>query len=388
MSLEYFLQTKPLESAPFDPDRIKRCWRETHHLFEPLPPIIRLVGTNGKGTTGRFIASMLRAQGYIVGHYTSPHLLSITERFWIDGADAKCEELEESHIWLKKHLGEWAKQLSYFEYLTLLALRLFRGCDWIVLEAGMGGEFDATAIVSAKLLVVTPIGLDHQAVLGETIEEIAATKVRGAGAPILLGEQPKSAEKIIRGVAAAEGNTLLRVTELLSSDAIAEVKAKAAAKNWPSFLEHNLLLAAAALRAVGIDAMIDHAELLQARAMRLSPHIIVDVGHNPMAACQMAALFKEKKVNLVYNSLADKDYQEILRILQPSIARLLILPLEGDRLLPEGELENFLDHIGIPYQKFSEIEDGVDYLVFGSFRVVAKFLEIYGLMKRREDGCA
>jgi dihydrofolate synthase/folylpolyglutamate synthase len=151
---------------------------------------VHIVGTNGKGSTGRIFSHLAYKSGLNVGHYTSPHIMKFNERIWIDGSDVSDEVLEAAHQKLFGILGkEMSESLSYFEYTTLLAFVVFEHCDLMVLEAGLGGEFDATNVCDKELSVITPIGLDHQAFLGETIEEIAATKIRSIQKKVLLAPQ-------------------------------------------------------------------------------------------------------------------------------------------------------------------------------------------------------
>ena len=164
------------------------------------PETVHIVGTNGKGSTGRMMAHLAWKQGmkseksgmrnYSVGHYSSPHILNFNERIWFNGKDASDAVLEQAHQKLFSILGkEISDALSYFEYTTLLALVVFENCDLMVLEAGLGGEFDATNVCDKALSVITPIGIDHQAFLGDTIEEIAATKIRSIQKQVLLAPQ-------------------------------------------------------------------------------------------------------------------------------------------------------------------------------------------------------
>ena len=213
-----FLDSKPFYYKEIDYERIHRAYARIRERIAH-PPAIHIVGTNGKGSTGRMIAHLARSSGMengewriengektensqfsilnsqlSVGHYTSPHILRFNERIWIDGEEVSDEDLEAGHRRLYAMLGaQMSEALSYFEYTTLLALLLFEECDLIVLEAGLGGEHDATNVVENKILtVVTPIGLDHQAFLGESIEEIAETKLRSVapGGRVLLAKQP------------------------------------------------------------------------------------------------------------------------------------------------------------------------------------------------------
>src|SRR3989338_5911451 len=122
------------------------------------PKTVHIIGTNGKGTTGRFLANALCSMGVKVGHYISPHILEFNERVWLNGANATDAELEDAHVELQKLLSQSdSDSLSYFEYTTLLGMIVFKKCDFVVMEAGLGGEFDATAVFAKCLTLVTPI---------------------------------------------------------------------------------------------------------------------------------------------------------------------------------------------------------------------------------------
>lgn len=154
-------------------------------------PVVLIAGTNGKGSTGAFMAHMLRAAGFTVGWTTSPHLADVTERVWIDG-----EPIGEGALDLL--LGEafdaeerTGIQATYFELMITAALLAFRmtGVEVALLEVGMGGRWDATNATEPFLTVLTTVGLDHQQYLGDTREAIAREKLCTAreGKPLVLG---------------------------------------------------------------------------------------------------------------------------------------------------------------------------------------------------------
>ena len=152
--------------------------------------IIHIVGTNGKGTTGRFLATALHNIGYKTGHYTSPHILEFNERIWIDGKNVSDTSLENAHGTLQNLLTKAeSDSLSYFEYTTFLAMILFNECEYIVLEAGLGGRYDATAVFPKKLTLVTPIDYDHESFLGNTIEEISEEKLHAIQNNAIIASQ-------------------------------------------------------------------------------------------------------------------------------------------------------------------------------------------------------
>ena len=171
MNLKKYLEEKPLYYEKIDYSRMPRIYDKIKSYLA-IPKIVHIIGTNGKGTTGRFLADALFSMGFNTGHYTSPHILEFNERIWINGADAADEELEYAHVRLQKLLTKVdADSLSYFEYTTLLAILVFKECEFVVIEAGLGGEYDATAVFPKIATLVTPISYDHEAFLGSTIKD-------------------------------------------------------------------------------------------------------------------------------------------------------------------------------------------------------------------------
>jgi len=167
---------------------------------------IHVAGTNGKGSTVSMISSVLREAGIRTGTFTSPHLVSFTERIQVDGERIS----EEDVLRLARHIRgrvEGAGDLTptFFEFVTAMALLYFRemGVEWAVVETGMGGRFDATNVISPDITVITPVGLDHREFLGETLAEISYEKagIIKDGVPLVLAPQNADALKTILGVA-------------------------------------------------------------------------------------------------------------------------------------------------------------------------------------------
>src|SRR3954470_17078402 len=150
-------------------------------------PAIHVVGTNGKSTTTRATAALLRGQGLRTGAYTSPHVRGWSERIQIDGADAGLEAAVGPVRAAAEHTGA-----TQFETLTAAALAAFAGArvDVAVVEAGLGGRLDATNVLDARVVVLTNVSLDHTDVLGDTREQIAREKLAVAvqGVTVVLGE--------------------------------------------------------------------------------------------------------------------------------------------------------------------------------------------------------
>ena len=219
MSLKDYLSDKPLFYDKIDYSRFPRAFASVREAIKPRE-IIHIVGTNGKGSTGRFLAQILTEFGFCVGHYTSPHIFKFCERFWLKGRDVSDDELEKAHQFLQSVLNdEFKSSLSYFEYATLLAAVLFRECNYVIFEAGMGSRYDATGVFDKSLSLFTPIGLDHTAFLGENIETIAQTKFYKPAKFALMNDfMDFRAVKIGREVAKEFGSNLLFAHEILDDN--------------------------------------------------------------------------------------------------------------------------------------------------------------------------
>lgn len=177
-------------------------------------PAVHLVGTNGKGSTAAMIEHGLRRHGLRTGLYTSPHLSRVGERVRIDGQPVADDRLR-AHVDVvlaAEARASLPRPLSFFELLTLAALDLLAAATldvWVV-EAGLGGRLDATRVVDPKVVAVTSIGLDHQAILGPTVAAIAAEKaaVMRAGVPTVSAPQTPEAAEVIEAFARRVGSPL------------------------------------------------------------------------------------------------------------------------------------------------------------------------------------
>lgn len=378
MILELFLSSKPLFYDRIDYDRFPNAF-ETIRSCLKIPKIIHLVGTNGKGSTGRFLATALSRAGKKTGHYTSPHIVNFNERIWMDGFDVKDEILEAAHQKLLTIFdADIAQMLSYFEYTTLLAMMVFEQCDYVVLEAGLGGEFDATNVFEKSLSIFTPVDFDHSAFLGNTIESIASTKLRSMSTVALMGKQPHIQTKIIGREIATQKNCTLLCIDGMASEQIKEKALQIAIKNSLSdYLRDNLELAMAAFEVLGYKTEVElfDQEVLFGRLTKIKDNVTLDVGHNALAARAIAQAFAEKRITLIYNTYADKDYCEILTILAPIIEKVEIIEVDEARIVERELLESVLRELTMKYSDFEKIESDKEYLVFGSFSVAEAFLK-------------
>jgi len=378
--LQTFLDNKPLFYDKIDYERMPRVYATIKQKIK-LPKIIHIIGTNGKGTTGRFLASALYSLGKSTGHYTSPHILKFNERIWLNGRDIDDDALNAAHIELLSFLSkDDADSLSYFEYTTLLGMILSQECEYLVLEAGLGGQRDATAVFENILTIVVPIDKDHEAFLGTTIKEIATTKLLAVKAQLLVGQQVHNeVYTISKNICDDKEISLHLYEENLDKEDELKVLSIQKSNNLEPYLVENLKLCISALKILGLKYKSENFmnSRLFGRLSRIANNIIVDVGHNTLAAKSIFESLKEDKYTLVYNSYKDKNYQEILIILKDIIESVAIIEIEDERRVPLVDLEKALDGLGIEHTKFKKINREENYLVFGSFSVVEAFLKDY-----------
>ena len=378
VNLQEFLEHKTLYYDKIDFTVVKSSWDKLSQKIK-LPFVIHIVGTNGKGSTGRFLAHYLHKIDYKVLHYSSPHIMKFNERIWINGSDVSDENLELAHQFLQDLFEiELLEKLTYFEYTTLLAFYLSKDFDYLVLEAGLGGEFDATNVVENNISLITTIGLDHQSFLGNTVEEIAATKMRSVDNKMIIGYQVfpevvKTANEVKKQIL-EQRNKSIEIIE------VKDFEKHAINDKFASYLKRNLHLVIACLNElkIPIDTQLFDDVPLFGRCQKIASNITIDVGHNPLAAAVIAKEFENKKITLIYNSYADKDYVEVLRILKPIIKELIIIELDDKRVVKKEELQKTIKQLNIKNKETIKIEENEDYLVFGSFLVVEKFLSLIG----------
>ena len=374
-----YLNKKPLFYKEINIQRMPKAYNLIKNHIN-IPPVIHIIGTNGKGSTGRFLAHTLLKRGYTVGHYTSPHILKFNERIWINGEDIDDEKLEIIHQKLQKFLPtEISNSLSYFEYTTLLAALAFEGLDFVILEAGLGGEFDATNVFDKKITLITTIDYDHQNFLGEMIEEIATTKLNAIQKEVIIGKQirkfqvPSSKFQVNLIDFAKKLKPNAKIYNYLDFFEQKEIEDLKKNFKFAPFLFDNYLLAMSFLKKENINFSIKDIDdlKLKGRFEEIEKDLWIDVGHNPLAAREIAKALS-KKVNLVYNTYADKDYEEILKILKPKINKLYLIDVENPRIEKKENIKKIAKKLEIAVEDFRKIKKPL--LVFGSFSVVEEFL--------------
>lgn len=391
MKLKELLQNKPFFYKEIDYTRMPRAWSYIKNRLKPFK-VIHVIGTNGKGSTGRFLAQILYANGKSVGHYTSPHIFDFNERFWINSKIASDEILEVAHERLSEILpDEFMVKTSYFEYATLLAAVAFEDCEYFVCEAGMGGELDATNVFEKELSLFTPIGLDHIDVLGNNMRAIANTKF-SAMSPnanaILNDTMDKTCIQVALKIAKERGVGISFASDVLSDLDIKALDGYSVRFGLPDFLRSNLNLASAGAKTLLNKLDISNLSRLdiRGRCEKITDNLYIDVGHNELGARAIVQKFKGKRLTLIYNAFADKDFYSILSTLKPITKCVKIFNYKSHaRELAGDGIKMALDELDMKFSEFqdsdmSEILNAKNdniYLAFGSFYLVEAFLKKY-----------
>ena len=345
-----------------------------HRLGDPQDELkfIHVAGTNGKGSILSYLSSILIQAGYTTGCYFSPWLFEYGEQFQVNGVHITDDELA-------RHTTEIAEAINnmeidglnsptLFEAETALAMVYFksRGCDFVVLETGLGGRGDATNVVSTTLVeAITPISKDHMAFLGETIREIAGEKA-GIIKPDTIAvsaKQHADAEEVLAAKCDELGSELRVVNEAAIepiSYGIGEQRF-----NYSSWKDVTISLAGvhqfsnASLAILAIEALRDKGFIIPDKAiydglkaarwfgrfteLAKEPTVIIDGAHNESAAIALESsicqYFGDKKVILVIGVFKDKEYNKLLSHLVPLSKQVITVETpNNDRAMPAHEL--------------------------------------------------
>ena len=319
--------------------------------------LVQVGGTNGKGSVAAMLAAILKAAGHRVGLYTSPHLVSFRERIRVNGEPIT----EDAVVDGVEALGTLVARLdaTIFEAATALALDHFahEAVDVTVLEVGLGGRLDATTVGVPAVTVVTRIDLDHQAVLGATLRDIAAEKaaIIRAGVAIAASQAPEATAVLERRATAVGVPLLLAGRDLSVTVEHRDLKGQritCAARGWSiahlrlgmlgSFQPENALLAVAAARALGVGDTAIGDGLERARwpgrfqvLGRDGGWLVLDGAHNPAGARALTTslrdFFGAAAVTFVVGILRDKDAGTMLDALAPLARRLILTASSSPR---------------------------------------------------------
>ena len=344
---------------------------------------VHVVGTNGKGSTASCLSSILGAGGYRTGLFTSPHLISFTERIRIDGS-----EIDESTVTrlANRVMAAAPQESTFFEIITAMAALHFaeEGVAIAVFEAGMGGRLDATNAFNGLLCVVTPISLDHTDYLGQDIAEITGEKVGicKRGTPIVSARQHPDAARVIARRAGELGSPLYMCGEGFAAT-LQEGKLRyrglsvalgSMSAGLPGrYQSGNVALALAAAEllsgtgfAVSPQALTAGVE--QARwpgRMELfagQPRVLLDGAHNPAGAAALAEALADiprDRLLMVVGVMGDKELSGILSPLLPLADRFFAVAPAIERALPALELAAFCRKSGADAQEAGTVAQGI-----------------------------
>jgi dihydrofolate synthase / folylpolyglutamate synthase len=337
-----------------------------NHFFK-----IQIAGTNGKGSTGAFLDSICRRARLETGLYTSPHLVSITERIRINGAEISEKDFSRHATRVRKvaerliKTGELETVPTFFEQVTAIAVTAFAEAkiELAILETGLGGRFDSVTATRAEIAAITPIDYDHQKILGDTLGEIAAEKaavIRENTRRVIVAPQKKEAEKVILAKCREIGVEPVRATSdfvIEKDDSFLRATFKTANDSYPNVSlslagRHQFGNAATAvaiaetLRDFRFDisqsAIIDGLETAEHRGrLEYFEGILFDGAHNIAGARALAEYldeFGKQPLTLVFGAMRDKDLTEIARIIFPRADYLILTKPDNPRSMETEEL--------------------------------------------------
>jgi dihydrofolate synthase / folylpolyglutamate synthase len=380
-----------------------------NHLVKPITIIV--AGTNGKGSCIAYLEAIYLAQGYRVGAYTSPHILKYNERIKIDGSPVKddliCAAFERIEA-VRDHTS-----LSYFEFGTLAALDIFSraNLDIQLLEVGLGGRLDAVNIVEPDVAIISSIGIDHVAWLGETRESIGYEKagIFRASVPAIVGDP-------------LPPNSLMQVADEKNACFYALGKDFGYTKqqnDWQWFAgekrichlpepalkgEHQYRNASAVIMATvlladklpvnerSIRQGLENVQLLgRFQLLEGDIPVLLDVGHNPEAVQTLVEYltqnFPNRRIHAIFSMMRDKDIAEVLRIMNPVVYDWFFAPLANVRAATEALMRDMfsqhaIGNVSFGYTGFADAFEAAKkqmdkddlLLVFGSFFLVSDCL--------------
>ena len=405
-----FSLTRAFRYSPekFDLGRM-RTFMEILGQPQQAYPIIHIAGTKGKGSVAAMTASALRAAGYKVGLYTSPHLQDYAERIQIDGQPIPHAELVRLVEELKPHLAE-VPNLTTFEITTALAFLYFarQGVTAGVIEVGLGGRLDATNIVYPKVSVITSISYDHTAILGNTLAEIAGEKggIIKPGAPVVLAPQKDEARLVIERIAAEQGAPLVEVgRDYLYAQLSRSLNGGQSMLIWPAaeqervndyvesggFQEweparlnipllgyhqvENAATAYTALQVANRSGLPVSSDAIRAGFSRVvwpgrfeilqrQPPVVVDSAHNRDSALKLRLALDDYypglPVILVFGASEDKDVEGMFAELMPRVRQVVATRSYHPRAMDPEELVDLAHRFGRPAKLVDTVEEALD----------------------------
>ncbi len=389
-----------------------------HHEFRS----IHVTGTNGKGSVCTFVSEILKAHGFKVGLYTSPHLVDFRERIKVNGQDIPEDAVVRIGKELRAEMESMArestdKQLTFFEFTTGLAFRYFaeEKVDFVVAEVGMGGRLDATNVIKPDVSVITRIGLEHTDYLGSTISEIAYEKagIIKKGAPVVTCERDPSILSIFGKKCDEYDVPLVRIDLDFAVDCIRQTlsgtsfnySGKREIMNLETALIGGYQAENAAAAIACMECLTEKGDNIteeeickglaeaswpgRMQIVQTEPLLILDGGHNPDGVRMVMSTLKALGVlpmTFVIGCMNDKDAREILRAIVPHASKIIATQVDNKRALPADALyeivkEEFKGHSSVSMTSSRGIEmalestPGKGVCVIGSLYLVGEAIQ-------------
>ena len=367
---------------------------------------IHVAGTNGKGSVCAMLEAVFRAAGLKTGLYTSPHLVSFTERLQVNRANIPQPDVVRLVERLQPMLATFPadEHPTFFEVVTVMALMWFaeQQVDIVIWETGLGGRLDATNIVSPLVSVITSIGLDHEKWLGDTLAKIASEKagIIKRGVPVVTGVVDREPLRVIEAVAAEKNAPLAKVANATRSPA-----GSAKLSLLGAHQRHNAGVAEAAIRAVAGTIPVNEAAIrfglentfwpgrLQ-QIQRGHQLLLLDGAHNPHGAVALQQALREEFSGrlpaLIFGAMKDKDVSAILNLLAPLGRRIIATKIASERALPANELAQLcrqansaavVEEAQSVDEALALIKNEPFVLLTGSLYFVGEALEVLGVLR-------
>ncbi len=393
--MDYIEARRALEGLPSLKVKpgLDRIIRLLEHLDHPERafPAIHVAGTNGKGSVVAMLSSVLSRAGYRVGRFTSPDLIDFRDRMSVDGEWISEEELASQVERIVPLLEDTTDSPTLYEVLTAVAFSHFamKEVDLAVVEVGLGGRYDSTNIVQPILTMLTSVGMDHTPLLGDTIEEIAWEKVGIAkrGVPLVVGELPVEAERVVQQECERAGAELVDVTDITlrrSNHSLDFAAYEVTATSLPrsvriplvaTYQQGNLRLVLRAIRelrrrglSITDEAIVSGLAATQwpgrFEVVGDGPMIVLDGAHNPHAIRALVTEVKtflpqRDKWHLLFGVLANKDYAAMASILFPLFSRVTLTSSSSPRALPADSLAGIAAEMDVDYDLTGSVGEGL-----------------------------
>ncbi len=425
--IDWLLQLHPKE-IELGLDRIRQV-ATSMHLFSPAPFVISVAGTNGKGSSVAMLVAILKAAGYRVGAYTSPHIQCFNERIQIDGVPVNDTKIIQAFDQIETARG--GVKLTYFEFATLAALSIFKhaSLDVVVLEVGLGGRLDAVNIVDADAALITAIGIDHVEWLGDDRSVIATEKAGITRSGTLAVCSDDAPPESLLAYAKQHAVPLMQLNTDFTLDCsqeswsiigVSEAFINASHMDLQNFPPPCLKGAFQWQNAAGVVALLSLQERLKVgkeaicTGLQQAKHPgrldcfqvqgqpwLVDVAHNPQSAQALAHYLEQISSDnsgvgytAIFSVLNDKDALPMIKMIAPFVQNWLIVDLSIPRASSLEALTVLLRRAGVSECCISPQETMVKavvsaqkasnfpVLVWGSFFTVS---QVYGCLDRRLD---